>query len=218
MTLNRMYGQPAHKQLGVVLFFSLIALVALSLAAIALIRSIDTGNVIAGNLAFRQATLQASDHGVEAAFIAMRDTLSNTSNSNVVNQYRATRLDVTTDGVTARTVNWVNDIPWSSIPCRDNSNATVTCSSQSYQIKYFVDRLCGCPGTLSALTAGGVCSIPVTSYQDWCNADINSGKSGSKGQFTASFTAATAIYYRATIQVTGPRNTTTYVQVIFSKG
>ena len=38
-------------QRGVVLFFALIALVAMSLAAVALIRSVDTSTIIAGNLA-----------------------------------------------------------------------------------------------------------------------------------------------------------------------
>ena len=41
-----------RKQSGVVLFISLIILVAMSLAGIALIRSVDTSNLIAGNLAF----------------------------------------------------------------------------------------------------------------------------------------------------------------------
>jgi hypothetical protein len=57
----------AVKQRGVVLFFALIALVAMSLAAVALIRSVDTGAMIAGNLAFKQAAIGAGNSGVEAA-------------------------------------------------------------------------------------------------------------------------------------------------------
>lgn len=55
------------KQRGLVLFFALIALVALSLAAVALIRSVDTSTLIAGNLAFKQAATTSGDAGVEAA-------------------------------------------------------------------------------------------------------------------------------------------------------
>lgn len=54
-------------QRGIVLFTVLIALVVLSLASVALVRSIDTGTTIAGNLAFRQAATQAGDAGTEAA-------------------------------------------------------------------------------------------------------------------------------------------------------
>jgi Tfp pilus assembly protein PilX len=208
--------RPHQRQKGVVLFIALIALVALSLAAVALVRSVDSGNVISGNLAFRQATLQASDHGVEAAFIALGG-ITNQTNTFVANQYRPTRLDVATNGST-RDVNWVNDIVWANIPCRDNSNAAVNCANQEYKVKYFIDRLCGCPGTLSAINSGGSCSTTVTDKQLWCVVDLGSGKTGSKGAYSTSFTSVSSIYYRVTVQVTGPRNTTTYVQTIFSIG
>jgi Tfp pilus assembly protein PilX len=55
------------KQRGVVLFFALIALLAMSLAAVALIRSVDTSTMIAGNLAFKQSATSSGDAGVEAA-------------------------------------------------------------------------------------------------------------------------------------------------------
>jgi Tfp pilus assembly protein PilX len=42
-----------HAQQGVVLLMALIMLVALTLAGIALVRSVDTTNLIAGNLAFK---------------------------------------------------------------------------------------------------------------------------------------------------------------------
>lgn len=55
------------KQQGVVLFFALVALLAMSLAAVALIRSVDTSTLIAGNLAFKQAATRSGDAGIEAA-------------------------------------------------------------------------------------------------------------------------------------------------------
>ena len=54
-------------QQGVILFIALIVLVAMSLAGIALMRSVDTNVLIAGNLAFRQANTALGDVGVEAA-------------------------------------------------------------------------------------------------------------------------------------------------------
>jgi Tfp pilus assembly protein PilX len=55
------------KQRGIALFFALIALLAISLAAVALIRSVDTSTLIAGNLAFKQSATTSGDAGVEAA-------------------------------------------------------------------------------------------------------------------------------------------------------
>lgn len=48
-------------QQGVVLFVALIILVAMTLAGIALMRSVDTNVLIAGNLAFRQGATMAGD-------------------------------------------------------------------------------------------------------------------------------------------------------------
>jgi len=55
------------KQRGVVLFFALVSLLAIMLAAVALIRSVDTSTLIAGNLAFKQAATASGDAGTEAA-------------------------------------------------------------------------------------------------------------------------------------------------------
>ena len=48
-----------HRQHGVVLFVALIAMVVMSLAGVALIRSVDTTGSVAGNLAFREASIPA---------------------------------------------------------------------------------------------------------------------------------------------------------------
>ena len=60
-------GTPRARQGGVVLMMALIVLVAMTLAGIALVRSVNTSNIIAGNLAFQQAATHAGDTGTEAA-------------------------------------------------------------------------------------------------------------------------------------------------------
>ena len=62
----------ALKQRGVVLFLTLVALLAMSLAAVALIRSVDTSTMIAGNLAFKQAATSSGDAGIEAGIIWLK--------------------------------------------------------------------------------------------------------------------------------------------------
>ena len=54
-------------QKGVSLFISLVTLVIITLAGIALLRSVDTGALVAGNLAFKDATMQATSIGMEEA-------------------------------------------------------------------------------------------------------------------------------------------------------
>src|SRR4051794_33864237 len=54
-------GIAHRRQQGVVLLIALIVLVAMTLAGIGLVRSVDTGNMVAGNLAFKQGATLAGD-------------------------------------------------------------------------------------------------------------------------------------------------------------
>ena len=178
-------AKPA-KQRGVVLFISLIALVALTLAGIALMRAIDTGNVIAGNIAFKQGALQASDTGVEAALTALPGIISSSLDTNITGQYFATMQTVDTKGIPT-TINW------SSV-----SKTTVS----GYDVQYVIDRLCQGP-------------TPVTNVQNNCFAEAPLGGGSKKGNAVV-FSSSAAVYYRVTVRVTGPRNTVSMVQSILS--
>lgn len=64
---NVRIGGRLGAQRGVVLFFALISLLAIMLAAVALVRSVDTSTIIAGNLAFKQSATSSGDAGTETA-------------------------------------------------------------------------------------------------------------------------------------------------------
>lgn len=187
------------RERGVVLIVALIAMVALTLAGIALLRSVDTGNLIAGNMAFRQAALLASDLGVEAAFINLP---SYTKNANTANEYYAIRKTVDVMGVPS-------GISWPDVPCRDNAGAKPVCSTLDYQVKYVIERLC------SEQTPG---STSVTDLQTYCMVNVGNGKGCSKGSFSPCFSSVDSVFYRVTVQVTGPKNTRAYSQAIISTG
>lgn len=172
------------------LFIALIALVAMTMAGIAMMRSVDTANLIAGNFAFKQASLQASDCGVELAFNALPTIVATSLDANISNKYFATRQAVDANGIPT-TINW------SSVP-------TNTCGTTTdYKVQYVIDRLCEGP-------------TPVTDLQKNCLSDPPTG-GGSKKANTVVFSGVTAVYYRATIRVTGPRGSSSYVQVIISR-
>lgn len=183
------------RQSGMSLFIAMIALLALSLAGIALVRSVDTANVIAGNLAFRQGTLHASDVGIETAYSTLGTIVTTSLDANypggcatgACNYYPTKQAAVDARGIPT-IINWAN------VP-------TITVNS-SYSVKYVIDRLCT-----------GV--IPVTNINGQCSASPSSGAgSGSKKAGATVFTGGQLIYYRISVQVTGPRNTTSYVQAL----
>lgn len=176
------------KQRGVVLLIALIALVALTLAGIALVRSIDTGNVIAGNLAFKQAALQLSDTGVEQAVSDLPNIISTSLDADIPGQYFATRQPVDVNGVPT-TINW-------------NTAHSISGSPSHYSVQYVIDRLCNGP-------------LPVTDVQTSCVADAPLG-GGSKKANAVVFSSTSTVYYRVTVRVTGPRNTVSMVQAIVS--
>lgn len=185
----------ALKQRGAALFIALIALVSMTLAGIALVRSVDTSNLIAGNLAFRQAALHASDTGVETAFDALGTIVTTSLDANwptgcadgACNYYPTIQA---TDAKGVPTVISWEDVPASAVDA-------------SYNVKYVIDRLCNGP-------------VPVTDIAGNCYADaLVSG--GTKKSGGIVFSGSQAVYYRVTVRVEGPRNTVSMVQVILSR-
>jgi type IV pilus assembly protein PilX len=79
------------RQRGVVLFVALIAMVVMSLAGVALIRSVDTTGSVAGNLAFREASVPAVNMAVEEAVQALYLTklIADTEVDDVAHRYYA---------------------------------------------------------------------------------------------------------------------------------
>ena len=179
-----------RRQRGITLIIALIALVALTMAGIALVRSVDTGNVIAGNFAFRQASMQATDTGVEAAFTQL-GTIVTAADTAIANQYYPVIQPLDSNGIPTT-------VTWSSVP------GTTMGSNNEYTMRYVIERMC-------TGTAGVVITDIVT------NCVVDQGQvSGSQKAGAAVFTTAGAVNYRVTVRVEGPRNTVAMSQAILA--
>src|SRR2546428_3221744 len=73
MKSSRSFSQRARasaplraRQGGTILIIALIVLVAMTLAGIATMRSVDTATITAGNIGLRQASVNAADQGIQA--------------------------------------------------------------------------------------------------------------------------------------------------------
>lgn len=73
------------RQRGVVLLIALIVLVAMTLAAIGMMRSVDTGIVITGNMAFKQTTVHAGDVGIDQGYTVLMNIANSTTDKPVLN-------------------------------------------------------------------------------------------------------------------------------------
>jgi type IV pilus assembly protein PilX len=84
-------GNPGpQRQRGVVLFIALIAMIVLSLAGVALIRAVDTTGSVAGNIAFRQASIPAVNMAIEEAVNALYNSTLNPEKDDPAYRYYAT--------------------------------------------------------------------------------------------------------------------------------
>jgi type IV pilus assembly protein PilX len=205
------YLQFKNKQAGVVLFLAMIALVVMSLAAVALIRSVDTNSMITGNLAYKQTAAISSSYGVES----MVDTLGPMplaygDANDPANGYYA--LCSNFDGGSADLCSGNNltaEASW--VPGTKSSLATgtgMTAGKDAYgnTIQYIVERMChqvGAPTRVSCLQAGG---------------DLNNGSKNALNEPVAGGpkNAAELPLYRVTVRIAGPKNTISYVQAFIS--
>ncbi len=204
-------------QSGAVLIIALIALVAMTLAGIALMRSVDTANVIAGNFAFKETTLHAADLGAEQAFSAITTTTTGlaANGSTAVTPDSAhpyyyfpvmQALDPQTGVPT--TVNWKN----SALGYTHATNAVIP---TGYTVQYAVERECApvTDATGNVTKANGPDPTSASEIAGFCiTAPIQGGAGGSKNSDAVSFTKSETIYYRVTVRVTGPHTAVSMVQ------
>lgn len=216
-----------HKQRGVVLLITLIILVAMTLAGIGMMRSVDTGNVIAGNLAFRQATMQANDAGTSTGFNSMMSVANsgNGADKPILNfnngqpcpggatpalcsggninipGYSSTPLlacEIT------RTCPLATDYSWWTVDANWNGAPTVIVRDANNNpiatVSYLIHRMCQAPG-LGPSAAGQLCQT-FTQPETGC----------SKTQLLPC--TSTSIFYRITSRSVGARNTVAYAQTL----
>jgi type IV pilus assembly protein PilX len=198
--LTRTQARPPRRarQAGVVLMMALIVLVAMTLAGIALVRSVDTSNIIAGNLAFKQAATNSGDTGIEAAAAWLAANSAALNNDALAQGYASSFLPVLAANQT-----WDNY--WSTVLAANNQVVNMpTDPATGNTVAYAIQRLCSAANIApTAINAG--CASSQTS--------VNVASS-SKTAGTVALTAISQTVYRITARIQGPRNTLSYVQVI----
>ncbi len=188
-----------QRQRGVVLFIALIVLVAMTLAGIGMMRSVDTATIVAGNIGFKQASINSGDSGIETAF----QWLLNNAGSTTLN------VDSSTNGyyssAPATDPNWNDPTTWTNA-VSVNAGAQ---DAAGNQIDYIIHRMCTLPN-VSFNGSNGVnpqqCAIKTSNNP--------SASGGSQKAGAVQFTTTSNLYYRITSRIRGPRNTTSYVQVM----
>jgi len=181
-------------QRGVSLFIALIILVAMMLTGVAVIRSVDAGNMLSGNLALKQSTLQAADQGVDAAYQWL---LANAGNGTLDNTNQATGYYSSRP---ATEPDWTDPTQWPAAVALQPDAAGNT-------VSYVIHRMCTQPNTPYNGNNGGVANE--------CAMSFASGGSSSGGSMSVDapvFQGNPQLFFRVTSLTTGPRGTYSVTQ------
>lgn len=183
-----------YRQRGIVsTLVAVVVLLVTLLAAVALLRSVDTSNAVAGSIAFRQA----ATHEAEYAYKDMLANASQFSGQSGLGEadmtnigYYASLQAVDGRGVPTTLVNGNGHaLPANTMP-----------ASVTDKVSYMVERMC--PQAGAALTvAPNQCLVP--------GATVTGGSTGSSMPPPSPLAG-----YRLTVRIDGPKGATTYVQTI----
>lgn len=190
---NSSFRGSARRQQGVSLIIALIILVALMLGGIAMMRSVDTTVLVAGNLAFRNSAVNSSDLGSREALrwlnsVADRTVSDNTNDTATSNGYF--------NSYSAAVDPLISPAIWNNARC-------LAADSAGNTVCYVINRMCD--------AGSGTCATYRTSA-------TGTGSGGSLTGDEAATTTATGIYYRVTARITGPRNTQAMIQTTLALG
>jgi type IV pilus assembly protein PilX len=191
---HKRYIQQAKQQQGVVLFIALIALVVMSLAAVALIRSVDTSTIIAGNLSSKQSATTSADSGVETA-IAWMASLPDLT---VLNADNAAQGYYSTQSVNPTTLSWNA----TNSQAATGSSIVAGTDGSGNTIRYVIQRMCqnaGVPSAGNCLLGAAIANGSSQSVVDATGAGANTSTNQSP-------------VYRVTARVVGVKNTISFIQ------
>ena len=197
-----------RNQRGTMLIIALIVLVAMTLAGIATMRSVDTATVMAGNIAFRQSALNAADQGLQAGH-ALLGTPSPSS-------------DLTQDGglwpvpaagfyssAPLTEPNWSDPAAWND-PGRPAVKLNGGVPDAAGNVVWFiVHRLCPVPNCAVSGTCGG--------QFNQCGSTPSATTISQEGEdnFRAqAWESIPQVHYRITARAVGPRNSIAIVQAL----
>ncbi len=186
-----------RRQGGVVLLIAMIMLVAMTLAGVALMRSVDTAVVVAGNVAFKESAIQSSDRGIQEAvrWLAANAAGATLQNSNAGVGYFSSRP--------FPEPNWFDAASWTQSVALSGGAP----DAAGNVVRYIVHRMCTQPDTPYNGANAGVANecglyFPLTA----------AAGGGSMSVGSPQFVGTPQLYYRVTTRVEGPRNTLSVTQ------
>jgi len=188
-----------RRQGGTVLIIALIVLVAMTLAGIATMRSVDTATILAGNIGLRQATSNAADQGIQAGV----NWVFANKTGDILNKDDHSTAAISNgyfSNVAAAEPDWSDPANWKEA-AKVNAGAA---DAAGNVVTYLIHRMCAAANVApSSTTCASTLSAATLSLEG-----------SDQTRPTDAHTTAPAIHYRITARAVGPRNSLSIVQTM----
>ena len=195
----RLQSHPSRQQ-GFVLFVALMVLTAMTLAAVALVRTVDTSTQLARNISFKRDATNRADLALEQVMQEFRTGQNFAKGNNTIanaptRNFSAVVLPSDADGIPTVLKDVTTFMAVWTAPAVTLGDA----NEEGMNVVYLIERLCAKPGPSDAQ----ICVL---------------GGSVSSGGTMLSNRPSSVVpaLFRVTERVGGPRNTVSYVQSIFT--
>jgi Tfp pilus assembly protein PilX len=181
------------RQRGVVLIFTLIILLILTIGAVALLRSMNTSLFNAGNLSFRKDLVNQGDLAVSTVMNEFQaggvlSSSTSTQADNTALGYYAEMLPVNTQGIP-------------TVLLGTGTGGISLTGASGVTMNYVIDRLCQVAGpSLASQCVQSSASPLATTVKP-----------------TTPLTPPSATVYRLSVRVNGPRSTQVFLQTTFTR-
>ncbi len=188
---------PSHRERGVTLVIALIALVILSLGALALMRSTNTSLFMAGNLAFKRDVANQAERAITSALNDLRTgslagEATRAANATSRN-YSATVLATSTEGIPSVLL---SDSAYTSAGF---TRADIVDADAGITMRYVIDRQCAAAGAFDTAQCQNITAM----------AAAGGGGTHDGAKLPGSDRRPA---YRISVRITGPRGIQTFVQ------
>jgi type IV pilus assembly protein PilX len=195
-----------RKQRGTMLIIALIVLVAMTLAGIATMRSVDTATVMAGNIAFRQSALNAADQGLQAGYALLQTPSPNSDLTKNGSLWAAPAVGYFSNASLTEP-NWTDPNAWVNAAQLNGG----TPDAAGNVVSFLVQRMCLVANCAAGATCAGTFNL--------CGSTVSTATLNREGTDNfraqdAAFTSQPQVHYRITARAVGPRASVAIVQTL----
>jgi type IV pilus assembly protein PilX len=197
--MNRSSFASAVRQQGVVLIFSLIVLLILAIGAVAVLRSVNSSLLSAGNLAFHRDLVNQAEQAVSTVMTEFKTNAPPLNGATIADlpaaNYVSTALPTNAQGVP---LVLLSNAGFAAVSSGANILPGAT---PDVTIRYIIDRLCTNTGNANIINCVQSTGLPT----------------GGTANHNTALAPPSATVYRISVRVDGPRNTQAFLQTTFTK-